>query len=218
MENLTAIQSAQSSKIQINLEKLSNSNSVDSIIAYDVIGEEVTAGDIAEIMSTFAVNFGNELGEDIQARSALLFRELRSCGWTRMRLFETAKWILHHYPYPKWNLATFFEAPQKLLYTYTAYLKAVHEKGKEVNGEIYKYRIDGKMYWSYKKDGLLPFELLDTTAPPIPQPKENVIQKDIETFTSKVNVKPPYQGRFLSEGEIIRERERQLKLLESSGL
>ena len=200
--------------ITINLELLLEKESrFLEIIADDLVGDLVTADDVADVMGLLAINYEREPATEAKAR--LLFEEVRSAGWSGLRLKNTAQWIIRHHPYPTWNVATFFDAPQKKIHTYTDYLKCVHEKGKEFNYEIHKYRIGGKMFWSYKSDGLLPFELIDTTAPPIPQPKENVIQKDIETFTSKVNMKPTYQGRFLSEDEIARERERQLKLLES---
>ena len=123
---------------------------------FDLIGEPVTKKDLIKAEEFLKMNYGVDYPAE---KFVMLWQMIAEEGWTTKRLQSTLKWFLKHKKYPNWTIADWFDYEVKV-YPYSWYLKQVKEFGKEVNKQIEKYKINGKVFFCYSDTERLPFEYL----------------------------------------------------------
>ena len=138
-----------------------NFTALTEIPALNLLGQIISARDVAECLAVFTTAYGKNFALEISERVNLLFRLCLEDHWTNERFIQTAKWIVKNRPYKDWTIADFFSAPTAKLFTYFKYISELHEKGKSLNLEIQWYSVNGINLWAYKKDGDLPFTKLE---------------------------------------------------------
>ena len=139
--------------MQQNLQKVSEKG----FDALALIGESVTAQDCAQAESMLKMNYGIDYPKE---KMNMLWSMIKEEGWSAEKLKATVKWFMKNKRYPNWTIADWFDYKVKL-YPYSWYLKQVNEFGGDVNEQIERYRINGKVFYRYMDGTELPFEKLN---------------------------------------------------------
>lgn len=105
----------------------------------------------AMLEQNFGIGYGRE-------KMSMLLSMMKEDGWTEDRFKRTLRWFLKNKFNPAWTVSDWFNHEVKV-YSYSWYLKQVHEKGVEVNDELeVVYLPEGKIGYRYMGEEPLPFD------------------------------------------------------------